>query len=184
MKRFLAVLLSFTITIAPLAPVVLSTGCTHSLAAGGVYQGDKVLHDADLAIVTSYDVLHAYVKWEYQNRAALASQPEIKRSADAIRRNSKQWFASAHALRDAYAVNKTMENRSALNSSLSLIRAALTEATRYMTQTAIPSPAERIAVPNRPRPDRPGSKYVKPQPKLATPKATPKPKPSTTPKTP
>src|SRR6266576_4478192 len=107
-----------------LAAPLSFTGC-RSLDKTGVYAGDKFLYDSELAIVTSYDLLDAFLKWETSNRAALSTVPEIKKSADNIRKDSKRWFASAHALRDAYAANPTSENRTALQSSLSVIHAAL-----------------------------------------------------------
>ncbi len=120
----------------PVAAIV-SVGC-RGLAPSGVYQGDAVLHNSELAIASSYDVIHAFLKFEQENRAALAAVPEIKRSADAIRLNAKQWFASAHALHDAYKLSPTTANKTALESSLAVLRAALAEATAHMTTVAQP----------------------------------------------
>jgi hypothetical protein len=124
-------LLHSTFIILPL----LLAGC-RSLAPEGVYQGDSVLYHADLAIVTSYDVIHAYVKWEHENRAALAVWPEIKQSADAMRKGAPAWFRSAKALRAAYAVEPSEGNAAALQKALGVLRAALTEAAGYMAQGA------------------------------------------------
>lgn len=115
------------------------TGC-RNLAPEGVYHGDKFLYESELAITTSQDLIHAYVTWEYQNRTALASTPEITKSADAVRKSAKQWFASAHALHDAYEKSPTPENKNALLASLTVIQAAIGEATKYMTTATQPKP--------------------------------------------
>lgn len=143
MKRIRCLVSSLLICIQPLTfvgtvGVVATSGC-RTLAPGGVYQGDKYLEESELAITTSYDLLHTYVTWEYQNRAALSKWPEIKKSADNIRANSKQWFASAHNLHDAYAANKSEANRTALNTVIGVLRSALTEASKYMAQVAQPT---------------------------------------------
>lgn len=111
------------------------TGCRH-LDANGVYKGDTALYQSELATTTSYDLLDAFVKWEAANRAALAKWPEIKKSADTIRADAKQWFSTANALHDAYAANPTDENRAALQKAINVIRAALVEANGYMLKTA------------------------------------------------
>lgn len=111
------------------------SGC-RDLEKGGVYSEDKVLYNAELSVVTAYELLHAFVTWEKDNRQALAAQPEIRKAADNIRAHSKEWFDSAHRLRDAYAANPTDENRNNLTAALGIIRAALTEASGYMVKTA------------------------------------------------
>lgn len=111
------------------------TGC-RSLAPEGVYKGDTVLYHADLAIVTSYDVIHAYVTWEYENRSALAVWPEVKASADAMRKGAPNWFRTAKALRAAYAEDPSPVNNAALQKAIGVLRVALTEASAYMAAAA------------------------------------------------
>lgn len=109
------------------------TGCG-TLEPAGVYQGDKVLYSADLTITTSYDLIHTYVSWEKENRAALQTWPQIRQSADVMRAKAPQWFSTAHALRAAYASSPTPENRDALQTALNVLHTALSEATKYMAQ--------------------------------------------------
>lgn len=121
---------------------LLLAGCLVSLTAcapidpQGVYAGDQFLQKSELTITTSYDVIHTYVIWEEANRAALAGVPEIKQSADAMRASSKQWFASANAIHDAYAANPTPDNRNALTTALAVLQTAMNEAVKYMSQAA------------------------------------------------
>ena len=115
--------------------LMFNSGCA-PLAPGGVYAGDQILHKSELITTTSYDVIHTYVTWEKENRAALANYPEIKQSADVMRRNAKQWFATANALHDAYAANPTPENGAALTTALAVLQTALNEAVKYMAVAA------------------------------------------------
>lgn len=137
---------SSRLLLAGLMAVVASiafTACSHrDLDPSGVYKGDKVLYEADLAITSSYAILDTFVTWEYTNRALLASEPRVTQSADRIRAQAKQWFASAHALRAAYAVSPTSQNAAALQKILFVIQAAVIEASTYMAAPP-PSPAAR-----------------------------------------
>jgi hypothetical protein len=114
---------------------LLLTSC-RALAPGGAYQGDQVLYHAELTAITAYDVIHTFVKWEHENRAALAVWPEVKQAADTMRKGAPQWFKSAYALRDAYAAAPTAENRAALEKALAVLRSALNEAAGYLARAA------------------------------------------------
>jgi hypothetical protein len=116
---------------------ITQTGCRTKLAADGAYQGDKTLYAADRTIVEAYDVLHSFVKFEFQNRAALANNPEIKKAADTVRQNAQTWVTSAINLRDAYAAAPTPENQKALQQALGVLRQAIVEAAKYV-QAGLP----------------------------------------------
>src|SRR3954468_15140403 len=108
------------------------TACTSTLPQSGPYQGDKVLYDADQTIATAYTALDVFVTWEKQNAAALSSQPQIHGAAERIRKGAKEWFRSAIVTRDAYAKDRTTENRSAFLHATDVIQAALNEAAGYL----------------------------------------------------
>lgn len=130
--------ISITILFSIFAVSVLAfTGC-RDLDPSGTYKGDQVLYHAELSITTSYDLIHAYVAWEKENRNMLTAWPEIRQSADAMRKNAPTWFSTAHALRDAYAINPTDENQAALKRSLSVLAAAVQETIKYMTLATQP----------------------------------------------
>lgn len=123
-----------------LLPLLCFSGCG-TLDKSGVYQGDAVLYQAELATTTAYEVIHTYVSWEHENRAQLAHLPNIRKSADAMRRGAPAWFKTAHALHDAYKTDPSGPNKAALQSILSLLRAALVEAAGYMSTAAtLPMP--------------------------------------------
>jgi len=107
-------------------------------ATGAMKTPDRILYDADLAIATAYDALHGFVTFELQNRAALASTPAIKQAADKIRAGAPKWFASAIAVRDAYAGNPSTENRTALQRALDILQQAISEANRYRAVQPLP----------------------------------------------
>lgn len=126
MKRILA-------SITLLLLLVGLTACG-TLAPNGAYQGDDVLYKADTVITTSYTVFDSFLKYEHANRAALSGRPEIKKAADHIRTNAKVWIGSAIALRDAYALNPTPDGNAQLQKALAVLRAALIESTRYLSE--------------------------------------------------
>ena len=122
---FLSLILGFTL--------VFMTGCPPpQLETGGVYQGQVGAYNADTTINTAYALMDNFLKWEYENRQVFAGTPEVKKFADNIRANGRQWISSAIALNEAYKLDPTEENRSALDAALDIIDAALTEATKYM----------------------------------------------------
>lgn len=131
---------------------MLGTGCQTRLAPGGVYNGDVALYEAENAIVTGHDLLQDFVDWEKNYRPQLAQFPEVRKLADKVFTEGPQWFASADALRAAYAASPTPGNKTALQTGIDVIHAALREATGYLTankSTAPPSPklqAEQKAV--------------------------------------
>lgn len=114
------------------ASALLFSGCG-TLSPDGPYKKDKLLYEADVTITTSYQVLRQFVTWEYNNREGLRGTPEIKAAADGVRANSKGWIASAIKIREAYAAAPTTENAQALTKAIGVLRAALTEATRYLS---------------------------------------------------
>jgi hypothetical protein len=125
MKKNILALLSLTL---------LLSACG-TLDPAGPYAGDKILYDADVAITTSYDVVHTFVLWEYTNRTALqTTNPGVKVAADNIRKNASQWFGTAIALRDAYRLQPGTTTRDALQSALLILKTAAFEATKYMVQ--------------------------------------------------
>lgn len=127
--------------LAVLALLLCSPGMTcRQLDPAGVYQGDRFLFESEMAINTSYDMVKTFLTWEMNNREALAKFPEIGKAANRLRREYKGWHESAVALHDLYEINKTDENRTKLMNAISLLRAALAEATKYMTQAAQPLP--------------------------------------------
>jgi hypothetical protein len=143
--HYIMVALAWLSTLALALFVAFAAPGCRTLSPDGPYAGDEILYSADETIVASYDLLHTFVKWEYENRAALASKPEIKRAADHVRANAQQWIASAIALREAYALSPTAESRRSLKGALAVLRAALTEAVKYMAASQAPPGAPSSA---------------------------------------
>lgn len=138
MKKLFTIL---TIAVALAAAVPTFTGCASDnrpLAAGGVYNQDNALYNADRTIAEAYDALHGFVLFEYNNREALATKPEIRKSADNIRLNAQRWIKSAVALRDVYANEPSGDNRDRLNDAIRILREAVLQANTYLAK-GIPS---------------------------------------------
>lgn len=116
------------------------TGCNRAtLAPGGVYSAQANgtnIYQADLAIVTSYDELDAFVTWEKANHAWLASNyPPVVASANNIRVNAPHWRDTAVKLRNAYAAISTAANSNAMATAIAVMEAGANQVTNYLTLT-------------------------------------------------
>jgi len=141
MKRQIKLTLCVAL-VATSALLIGCEGCARKLAPGGAYSTtnaagvvsqDTALYAADKTIVESYDVLHAFVKFEFENRAALkVAAPAVNQAANNVRANARKWTDSAIALRDAYAVNPTPENRDKLNDAVRVLREAIVQAQQFV----------------------------------------------------
>ena len=108
------------------APVLLvialgAAGCG-TITKDGPYNGDQILFRADQSITTTYEALHAFVLWEYQNREGLSKWPEIRRAADHVREHAEDWIESATVAREQYAVYRSNETRKALADSVDALK--------------------------------------------------------------
>jgi hypothetical protein len=112
---------------------MFGAGC-NSLNPSGPYKGDTVLYGADKGITEGYEALRLFVKWEYDNRAALEPWPEIRAGADYVRENAQLWVSTAQALRDTYATNPSHENKDKLLAALAVLRSALAQTAVYMKE--------------------------------------------------
>lgn|SRR5574343_237721 len=130
MKRLLVILLAL--------PMLLIGGCKN-LEPGGVYK-DKILYDADMLISGSYEAVHTFVKWEYDNRELLKITPQVGEYANKIRRTYPQAHWSAIALRNSYEADPSTVNKTALQQSLDVLRAVIRETNKWLafgTQNAV-----------------------------------------------
>lgn len=112
-----------------------AVGC-RSLAPGGVYDGDKLLFESETTIVTSYDLVDTFLKWEQDNEQLLSKWPGIHKGAVKMRQDFPHWYNSANALHDAYEQTRDVETGKQLATTLALLRAALNEAAGYMVTAA------------------------------------------------
>lgn len=108
------------------------TGC-RTIDPAGPYKGNSALYTQDVGIRAAYDTIHAFVLWEYQNRSALATKPEIRKAADQLRTDTPRWITTAIALRDAYAAVPSNDNLMKLQQALAVIKTGMVQATSYMS---------------------------------------------------
>ena len=118
-----------------LALLFSGPGC-QTLDPNGIYNSDKVLYTEDISLITAYDFLHTFVKWEYDNRVLLESVPGVKKHADYIRLNAKQWFSTAIAYRDFYAQQPTDSNKTAMLKAYAILHQVVAQATLLMIQAS------------------------------------------------
>jgi hypothetical protein len=114
-----------------LAVLFVGAGC-RSLEPGGVYEGDKFLHGVEVSTVAAKGVLDAFLEWELECRERLPV--EVSVFADEVRDKAPRYFASAIALRDAYARDPGPGTKKELRRAMGLLRGIALEASEYMTQ--------------------------------------------------
>ena len=131
LKDYAIIIASF-ISIATLALAL--SGCATTLNPQGIYRGDKVMYQAELAIPATYNVVNSFLIFEENNRAALSGWPEVKKFADGIRKTYPSAEATAHVMLNAYKANPNPGNAENLTKALDVLRAALTGASAYMVQ--------------------------------------------------
>jgi hypothetical protein len=128
----------------PTAPALIAAGLL-GIALGGVGcsailpGNDPVMVNAERTTVLAVDVFDTFLKWEYDNRIALASVPEVKKSADFIRLKAPDWLATARSMTEAYRRARTPENKANLTTALSVLQAGVRQAQRYVTADLPPA---------------------------------------------
>lgn len=110
------------------------SGCG-TLDKSGAYNGDKILYVADQTDVTAYNVIHQFVLFEYENRALLASHPEIKSAADEIRKNAPDWFAKYDQARSLYVTVNTPDNLARFQVAIQVLKDGVAKATDFLFQS-------------------------------------------------
>jgi hypothetical protein len=119
-------------TLPLLALLLLMTACA-KLDPAGPYQGDRVLYNADNTIVTADSVFKSFMKWEYDNRAALAKYPDIRKAADKIRAGNRLWLATAIQARDNYKLIRNTTSERALTDAVQVLTTQFLDAQKYLT---------------------------------------------------
>lgn len=116
MKRFLALILAATFMVLPAS--VFVTGCK---APSTETQPSNVILNAERVIVSSFEVIDTFLKFEYVNRSNLP--PSVTIAADMIRRDAPVAFMNARSVLRAYKETQTPEQRLFLEDSLVQIQA-------------------------------------------------------------
>ena len=118
------------LNLAPLAALPLAfalAGCS-AVSPGN----DPLVVNAERTTELAVDTFDLFLRWEHDNRAVLASVPQIRKAADRIRMNAPTWLTSARSLTKAYKANRSPENRANLETALTVLRTALAEARTYL----------------------------------------------------
>lgn len=113
--------------------VLCAPACKHTLQEGGPYKSVAV-YDAQLTIVTSWDILDTVMKWEETNRVALGKYPEVGRTLDAIRAKAPDAHLRAIRLVEIYEASMTTEDLTAAERAVTALRGLATEALSVMTE--------------------------------------------------
>ncbi|AWI10323.1 hypothetical protein [Ereboglobus luteus] len=122
------------ITIFVMAALTFSTlpGCKTTLEEGGPYKGDTLLYRAELASVTSYELMNTFVKWEHDNRNLLSTHPEIKVAADRVRTEYPKVKAGLDAAIEVYRQLPNDENKAKLSDIIKVVQTEVAKVSKYM----------------------------------------------------
>lgn len=116
-------------TIPTLFLAVILCGCASILPGN-----DPLVVNAERTAAISLEVFDVFLKFEYDNREALAKiSPDINRTAETIRRNGKNWILTLRAVTRSYKQNRTPEGKFALITALSVVQTAIAESQKYMS---------------------------------------------------
>lgn len=119
-----------------LSPSLVITGCNRTLAPEGVYAGDKVSYDTDLAVSASKNIIQSFLNFELQNRAFLAqSYPQVTQYADKLRTDGKAALQSAAVASKAYHDNPTAQNKAAFDKAMAAVDALVAGAQQFLATT-------------------------------------------------
>lgn len=97
-----------------------------------VEQGETVARNLigiDRTITGTRSLIETFLQWELANRATLDTG--VKRFADNLRDEAPKALQSATALRDAYRLNPTKQNRSQAEAALDVLDKLLLELAKY-----------------------------------------------------
>jgi hypothetical protein len=111
-----------------LLPLLLLLASCAAIAPGS----DPVLVNAERTTAVAIDAVDTYLQWEFDNRETLSAIPEIRETADYLRRNAPTWFETAREITKSYKVNRTEYNRANLNTAMNVLNRAIIQAQRYL----------------------------------------------------
>jgi hypothetical protein len=129
-KHALTLMLAFMAT--------LFAGCAtkdRGLDPSGVYGGDKILYEADAAILEAKDGLDAILAWADRNAAYIATDEDAAGFVESVRDNRSRWLREALAARDAYELVKGQEQLGTLQGKLAILSRALALYRMHATQS-------------------------------------------------
>lgn len=116
----------------------LSMVVTVGVGGCSVFQGAPIASDADPVVVHAertanfaLDTFDSFLLWEYQNRAVLRDD-NIKKAADQIRQNGKQWITDLRDTTKTYKTVRSKENADKLDYALAVVNKSLEIARRYL----------------------------------------------------
>lgn len=104
-------------------------GCqtTRDLDPEGVYQGDRVLFNADALALQVFDSIDSIQAFASRNPSIVAESESFQSLLSKLAENRQKWKDDYFAARDSYEAAKTLANRQQLDISLEVLRAVLTE---------------------------------------------------------
>lgn len=100
------------------APMVFLTGC-QTPTGQTQSSGDPIVVNAEKTIAIAFDVVDAFLLWEYTNRAAVS--PDVRQVADRLREKGPDAFRNARSVLRAYKTNRSPEQKALLDTWLATV---------------------------------------------------------------
>lgn len=98
MKKFLTICSILTLSV-----ILIGCATSKNLDPQGVYKGDAYLYNIDHTIVSTYQVVDAFLVWETENNSYIKTNiPTAFTIANTIRANAPATLADVKKARDAY----------------------------------------------------------------------------------
>jgi hypothetical protein len=124
--------------------VILAAMLASCVSTGG---GDPVVVNAEKTTQIALDSFDSFLKYEYENRAALESvSPAIHQYANYVRANGQKWLQSARSLTQAYKYNRSETNKANLDTAIAVLLEAVKQVGIYMKSGTLGagSPSSRL----------------------------------------
>lgn len=112
------------------------TGCAGTLSPTGVYNGDKVLYNADLTFNAASATVEAFLKYETANRGTAAAPAALTKAADDIRLQWPRIHDAYYTAKDLYTANKSATNLTAFQKAIADAQGALTTASAFLASNS------------------------------------------------
>jgi hypothetical protein len=115
--------------------LLCSVGAMPLLSGCALLPGaDPVVVRAEQATAVAVEIFHAFLKFELDNRAALAGTPEIRAAAERIGERGPDLLETARALTKAYKANRTADNKVAMETITATLEALAQEAQAHLAR--------------------------------------------------
>lgn len=128
---------NYTLALAALAMLAFS-GCQNQreLDPAGGYHGDRILYEADKAILEAAEVFGEIQQFAQRNAIYVQSKPELEAFIADLDTKSDQWLRDALQARDAYKLARDGARLETLQERIAFLNTLMEQARAYILAQA------------------------------------------------